>query len=138
MSPSAVFSPIAETGFSKADSYDAHRPSYNPAAVSLLLSSLKLVDKPSAQIAEIASGTGKFTSLLSARPENYEIIAVEPHPQMAGVLRSKELPGVEVREGNATAIPIEDGWADAVIVAQVFSLTHSLTHSGLFEGSNAA
>jgi SAM-dependent methyltransferase len=141
MSPSAVFSSIAQSGFSKADSYDAHRPSYNPKAVELLLSSLKLLDKPEARIAEIASGTGKFTALISARPENYEIVAVEPHPQMVGVLRSKELRGVTVREGNATAIPIEDGWADAVIVAQVYitySLSLTFTTPGYLEYSNSA
>ncbi|KAA8894657.1 putative 2-heptaprenyl-1,4-naphthoquinone methyltransferase [Sphaerosporella brunnea] len=111
---------VAQSGFSSADSYDAHRPSYNPAAVEFLISTLGLAGKSQAKLAEIASGTGKFTSLLSARPENFETIAVEPHGQMREVLQKKALQGVAVREGNALAVPIEDGWADSVIAAQAF------------------
>ena len=38
---------------------------------------------------------------------------------MLRVLRAKELDGVDVREGSAHAIPVEDRWADALVVAQV-------------------
>ena len=65
-------------------------------------------------------GTGKFTSILADRPENYEIIAVEPHADMRKVLEGKALKGVRVLDGAAVAMPaVETGWADAVVVAQV-------------------
>jgi hypothetical protein len=38
---------------------------------------------------------------------------------MLRVLRAKDLRGVQVKEGNAHSIPVENGWADSVIVAQV-------------------
>lgn len=132
---------VAQSGFSSADSYDAHRPSYNPAAVEFLISTLGLAGKSQAKLAEIASGTGKFTSLLSARPENFETIAVEPHGQMREVLQKKALQGVAVREGNALAVPIEDGWADSVIAAQAFHwsvrqlLEPCITHFDVSPGS---
>lgn len=34
-------------------------------------------------------------------------------------LEGKGLKGVVVREGSSTACPVEEGWADGVIVAQV-------------------
>jgi len=108
--------PIAATGFTAADSYDAHRPSYHPVAVSFLLSRLGLPAE-SPRLVELACGTGKFTELLAPVVAG-RIIAVEPHDSMADVLRRKDLP-VEVRKGSAVDIPVEDGWADAVVAAQV-------------------
>lgn len=60
----------AQTGFSNASHYDAHRPSYPEEAVSKLLKHLGVADQPKAQIVELASGTGKFTELLVKRGEN--------------------------------------------------------------------
>ena len=117
--PVPALSSIAQTGFSAAHSYDLHRPSYNKAAVEHLLKNLALSGAAGANVLEIASGTGKFTTLLAARDEAFAIVAVEPHRQMSAVLQQKNLAGVEVREGSAYAIPVEDGWADAVIAAQV-------------------
>ncbi|KAI5849956.1 S-adenosyl-L-methionine-dependent methyltransferase [Tricharina praecox] len=123
-----TLNPIAATGFTAADSYDAHRPSYHPAAVSFLISSLGLPESP--KILELASGTGKFTELLVPLfSESGKIVAVEPHDAMADVLREKKLP-VEVKKGSAVDIPVEDGWADTVITAQAFhwfATTEALT-----------
>lgn len=38
---------------------------------------------------------------------------------MRAVLERKQLPGVRVLDGTATKMPVESGWADAVVVAQV-------------------
>ena len=112
--------PIATTGFTSADSYDSHRPSYHPITVSFLISCLGLPESP--KILELAPGTGKFTELLAPLfGESGEIIAVEPHDAMADVLREKKLP-VEVKKGSAVDIPVEDRWADTVVAAQVPSL----------------
>ncbi|KAF9774516.1 hypothetical protein IL306_007470 [Fusarium sp. DS 682] len=112
---------IATKGFDDAQSYDAHRPSYPPAAVASLLGHLGLAGQSGHHILDLAAGTGKFTELLSARPEEYEIIAVEPLDSMRNTLAAKELPKVDVRPGTAAEMKdVEDGWADGCVVAQAF------------------
>ncbi|KAI5838981.1 S-adenosyl-L-methionine-dependent methyltransferase [Morchella snyderi] len=114
------YDPIALTGFSAAASYDAHRPSYIAPALTHLLEQLNVASVPHAKILDLAAGTGKLTELLAARPEEYKVVAVEPHKDMLAALRAKDLKGVSVKEGNAYDIPVEDGWADATVVAQAF------------------
>ncbi|RBA16357.1 hypothetical protein FPRO05_11692 [Fusarium proliferatum] len=102
-------------------SYDAHRPSYPPAAVASLLGRLGLEGQSGHHILDLAAGTGKFTELLSARPEGYKIIAVEPLDSMRNTLVAKKLSRVDVRAGTAAEMKdVGDGWADGCIVAQAF------------------
>ncbi|KAH8815174.1 S-adenosyl-L-methionine-dependent methyltransferase [Xylogone sp. PMI_703] len=111
----------AANGFQNASNYDKNRPSYPPEAVEKLLSALKMSGKKNARIIDLACGTGKFTVSLEARPEEYEIVAVEPHKAMRETLEAKNLGArVKVLDGNASSMPIEDGWADACIAAQAF------------------
>jgi ubiquinone/menaquinone biosynthesis C-methylase UbiE len=109
----------AVTGFDNASAYDVHRPSYPPGAVDALLRNLQVADNHGARVVDLAAGTGKFTELLAARGEQYDIIAVEPVAKMRQSLVDKHLAGVKVLDGLATGMDIEDGWADAVIAAQV-------------------
>jgi trans-aconitate methyltransferase len=110
----------ASKGFHNAQSYDAHRPSYGDAAVSSLLKHLGLEGRKNARIVDLAAGTGKFTEVLAARPEEFEIIAVEPLDPMRETLAEKRLNGVEVQEGTGSDMKgVQTGWADGVIVAQV-------------------
>ncbi|KAI9171365.1 methyltransferase [Paramyrothecium foliicola] len=110
----------ATNGFSDAQAYDAHRPSYPTGAVDSLLKHLRVADKPGSKIIDLAAGTGKFTELLAQRGEHYEILAVEPHEKMRQTLVSKNLQGVEACKGTAEKMDVPDGWADAIIVAQAF------------------
>lgn len=119
-----LYDPVALKGFSSASSYDAHRPSYVPAALSHLLTQLDVSNIPGAKILDLAAGTGKLTELLAARDEGYDIVAVEPHKDMIATLKQKQLVGVEAKEGDAYAIPVEDEWADAVVIAQVGLTPH--------------
>jgi hypothetical protein len=69
--------PVAITGFtSDTTNYDSARPDHQPQAVSHLLSRLSIPHRGT--VVEIGSGTGKFTSHLLSRPENWTIICVEP------------------------------------------------------------
>ena len=111
--------PYATSGFASASAYDAHRPSYPPAAVSSLLSALKVEGATGARIIDLAAGTGKFTEILASREEGYDILAVEPHEDMRNELLRKKLKGVKVVNGTAETIGVEREWADAVICAQV-------------------
>ena len=115
----STFSPIAQTSFSNSTAYDAHRPTYPQASVQHLLEQCRVAGKRGARIIDLAAGTGKFTEALAAREEAFEIVAVEPHADMRRVLSERGLKGVKVVDGTAEDLPIENGWADAVFVAQV-------------------
>lgn len=66
-------------GFQNASSYDKHRPSYPPEAVTRFLKHLQVSGVKEARIIDLAAGTGKFTEMLVGREEDFEILAVEPH-----------------------------------------------------------
>lgn len=116
-----ALAPEAATGFHDASQYEKHRPSYPPEAVDALLQHMDLRGKTGAKIMDLACGTGKFTDLLVAREEGFEVVGVEPHEEMRRVLVEK-VEGVErvvVRDGSAENTGVEEGWADGVIAAQV-------------------
>lgn len=117
----------AHTGFAASSAYDTYRPSYPTEAVFQLLSALKVAGVAGATIADLAAGTGKFTELLAARPEQYKIIAVEPHDGMREQLEKKKLQGLIVLNGTADDMSeIADGSLDALVVAQVSLPLHTL------------
>jgi ubiquinone/menaquinone biosynthesis C-methylase UbiE len=71
----------------------------------------------STTVVDLAAGTGKLTRALLTT--GARVVAVEPVPAMRTML-SKVVPGVEVLDGTAEAIPLPDSSADAVTVAQAF------------------
>ena len=110
----------AQTGFASSAAYDAHRPTYSPEAVEELLTRLEVSGVAGAKILDLAAGTGKFTEVLAARPEGYEITAVEPHDGMRQELERKQVNAVRVYKGTADAMPdVADTSMTAVIAAQV-------------------
>ncbi|KAH7359397.1 methyltransferase domain-containing protein [Plectosphaerella cucumerina] len=110
----------AQNGFSDAASYDTHRPSYPSVAVDKFLGHLGLAKLTGASVIDLAAGTGKLTQSLTARPEDFSILAVEPHKGMRGELERKSLPRVDARDGFAEKIPAPDEWADSVVAGQAF------------------
>ena len=68
-------------------------------------------------VVDVGAGTGKFTRELVAR--GLRVTAVEPLAGMRAVLE-RELPEVEAVEGAAEALPLADGVAAAITVAQAF------------------
>lgn len=110
----------AQSGFASAAEYETHRPSYPREAVEELLQKLEISGKEGAKIADLAAGTGKFTEILSSRPERYDIVAIEPHDAMRAQLEQKHLAGVRVIKGQAENLAdIPDGSLAAVVAAQV-------------------
>lgn len=102
--------PVAAAGFgSAADVYERARPSYPQPAVDWFVERTGL--GPGATVVDVGAGTGKLTRLLV--PSGARVVAVEPIPEM----RAK-ITGVEVLDGTAEELPLEDGAADAVTVAQ--------------------
>jgi SAM-dependent methyltransferase len=73
--------------------------------------------RPGRLVVELGSGTGKFTRGL--RPFGAAVVAVEPTEGMRRVF-VRHLPSTLVVPGQAEAIPLPDGFADAVVVAQAF------------------
>ena len=73
----------------------------------------------------LGAGTGIFTRALLAHPDWAESIkelrAVEPSEGMRDVFtKTVSDPRVSVREGTFDTTGIEDGWADLVVIAQVW------------------
>ena len=108
--------PTAASGFgSGAEAYERGRPSYPDAAVAHLVEVLQL--GTGKRVLDLAAGTGKMTRLLA--PFGVEIVAVEPVAGMR-VAFEAAVPGIEILEGTAEAIPLPDASVDAVVVAQAF------------------
>ena len=107
---------VAVEGFTKGtDAYERARPSYPPAVVSFVVGELGI--GPASTVVDLAAGTGKLTRLLV--PTGAKIIAVEPVEAMRAKL-AEVVPGVEVRDGTAEALPLGDASVDCVTVAQAF------------------
>jgi SAM-dependent methyltransferase len=108
--------PRAAVGFERAaDAYERGRPDYPTEAVTWLRDRLEL--GPGRTVVDLAAGTGKLTRLL--RPTGARVVAVEPVAAMRDRL-AQAVPSAEIVDGTAEAIPLPDGSADAVTVAQAF------------------
>jgi SAM-dependent methyltransferase len=106
----------AAGGFAhNAEAYERARPSYPAEAVAHVVGHGGL--GPGRRVLDLAAGTGKLTRLLVA--SGAEVVAVEPVAAMRAQL-SAAVPGVEVLDGTAEAIPLPDASVDVVTVAQGF------------------
>ena len=100
----------AATGFARAAAaYERGRPEFPGEAVDRLVAAL-----PGRAVVDLGAGTGKLAHALVAR--GCDVTAVEPVAEMRALIR----PPVRAIDGVAEAIPLTDGAADAVTVAQAF------------------
>jgi ubiquinone/menaquinone biosynthesis C-methylase UbiE len=116
-SSSAAFAKVAE-------SYERRRPSYTPELVAWVVARAGI--RPGTTVVDVAAGTGKLTRQLV--PTGARVVAVEPLAEMRAQLEAV-VPGVEVLEGTAEALPLPDAEADAITVASAmhwFDLGHAL------------
>jgi ubiquinone/menaquinone biosynthesis C-methylase UbiE len=106
----------AAKGFARgAEDYEQGRPGCPRQAVDLLVAQFAI--GPGTTVVDLGAGTGKFTRLLV--PTGAHIVAVEPVAEMRAVF-ARAVPGVEVVDGTAEAIPCVDGSVDVVTAAQSF------------------
>jgi SAM-dependent methyltransferase len=108
--------PAAVHGFDAAATiYERARPGYPSEAVDFLVEATRARER--GPVVDLGAGTGKLTKELIAR--GLPCIAVEPVAAMCGALATT-LPGVHVVQAPAEAIPLADGVAGTVVVAQAF------------------
>jgi SAM-dependent methyltransferase len=106
----------ARRGFQAgAAAYERGRPGYPAGAIEWLRTELRL--RPGRTVADIGAGTGKLTRELVA--SGATVVAVEPVPGMREVL-ARTVPGAQVLDGTAEAMPVADESVDAITVAQAF------------------
>ncbi|MDX6476220.1 MAG: hypothetical protein QOH95_1731 [Gaiellaceae bacterium] len=104
--------PRAAVGFANAaDVYERARPSYPQEAIDWLVAETGLGSEHT--VVDLGAGTGKLTRLLL--PTGARVVAVEPLAEMRAHIK-----GAEVLDGTAESIPLADGSADFVTVAQAF------------------
>jgi ubiquinone/menaquinone biosynthesis C-methylase UbiE len=102
--------------FAKAASvYERARPEFPTQAIDWLVEHLRITS--STRLLDLAAGTGRSTRPLYEH--THEIVAVEPVPEMRQVLQAS-LPEIEVLDGTAERIPLQDASVGAVVVAQAF------------------
>lgn len=107
---------VAARGFQAgAVAYEAARPGYPDAAVAVVGRELSV--HAGTRVCDLAAGTGKLTRRLVEL--GADVVAVEPVDAMRAQL-AIAVPGVDVLEGTAEAIPLPDASVDAVTVAQAF------------------
>lgn len=107
-----VLHPLADRFASVADEYERGRPEYPPAVVGALAAELGL--QAGASVLDLAAGTGKLSRALLAG--GLDVVAVEPQQ----ALRERLVASIgeeRVKDGLAEAIPLGDGSAAAVTVA---------------------
>jgi ubiquinone/menaquinone biosynthesis C-methylase UbiE len=98
-----------------AASYERGRPDYPAAAVAIIVGTFGITS--SSTVLDLAAGTGKLTRLLV--PTGAQVVAVEPMAGMRTTLAAA-VPGVDVRDGQAENIPLDDRSVDAVTIGQAF------------------
>jgi ubiquinone/menaquinone biosynthesis C-methylase UbiE len=106
------------TGFdSAAAAYTAGRPGYPGEAVALVVDRLGVT--PGRRVLDLGAGTGKLTRELVDR--GADVVAVEPMAGMRDELR-RSIPGdrLEILEGTAEALPLDDASVDGATIAQAF------------------
>ena len=106
----------AAQGFDRgAGDYEKGRPGYPPGVAATLARECSVDERTRA--VDVGAGTGKFTrELFRLTPH---VTAVEPVAAMRAVYAGN-FPGEPVVEGTAEDLPVGDGEADLVTVAQAF------------------
>lgn len=107
--------PLASQFASVAETYELGRPDYGPAVIGAAAAELGI--RPGDRVLDLAAGTGKLTRALVAY--GFDVVAVEPQEPLRRVLAEK-VGAASVCDGVAEQIPLEDGSAAGVMIADAF------------------
>ncbi|KAF3284176.1 hypothetical protein TWF970_011395 [Orbilia oligospora] len=139
--------------------YEKARPSYPAESLSKIFTAFHKSIKNNKtdggiNVVELGAGTGIFTRLLISPPETTpeipqinKIVAVEPGPGMregfisaltkknisVGTTGVKGEEKVQILPGTFDSIPVEDAWADGIVIAQAFHWSHGHYENALKE-----
>ncbi|OQS00292.1 hypothetical protein THRCLA_06057 [Thraustotheca clavata] len=108
---------VAKHGFTNGSLYDKARPNFPIESLKALIP--PLLNPATANVLEIGSGTGKFTSLLHHEAKIEHLVAIEPAEDMRATF-SILFPDVPCIDGSATSLPAEAHSQDAIYIAQAF------------------
>ncbi len=104
--------PGAETFLASADAYDRHVGRYGTALATALIGFARVA--PGMSALDVGCGPGALTAALAARPGAGRVCAADPSPPFAAACRAR-VPGAEVVEAGAEALPFADGAVDATL-----------------------
>jgi SAM-dependent methyltransferase len=93
--------------------YHRGRPRWPEAVVEAATAGLARDDR----VVDLGAGTGQLTHALVRR--FIQVTAIEPLAELRHLLHA-ELPDVDLREGVAESLPLGDGSAEAIFVAEAF------------------
>lgn len=104
----------------KAEKYELYRPTYTEESLIKILDLCNLEPSNKVKVADIGSGTGKFTQLLLDK--GFYVYAVEPNEQMRNIAERKFIDYDNFNSINKTAenTHLEDKYVSIVTVAQAF------------------
>lgn len=102
----------------KAEKYEKYRPSYPKESLEIIQEQCHLALNNNIFIADIGSGTGKFTELLLEKDCN--VYAIEPNDNMREIAEAKFIdnPNYNSINSNAENTGLDDNSVDLITVAQ--------------------
>ena len=104
----------------KAEKYELYRPTYTEESILKILDLCNVIPNNKINIADIGSGTGKFTQLLLDK--GFNVYAIEPNEQMRTIAEKKFKDYDNFNSINKTAedTNLEDNSISIITVAQAF------------------
>lgn len=111
-----------------ADDWDAIRSLYVPEQQVEAAMAAVLGERPVGRLVDLGTGTGRMLEVFGGKA--LRAVGVDRSPEMLRLARAKlaeAVPGAELRQGDLTALPLNDAAADTVILHQVL---HFVTQPG--------
>lgn len=80
----------------------------------------RLTVGPTDHVLDVGCGTGALLYRIASSYPNARLVGVEPVPEMLGIARNRLPPRVELREGRAEQLPLNDESFDVVVSCNMF------------------
>lgn len=106
--------------YNKADKYELYRPNYTNESIDLIIEKCKIDLNNNLFVADIGSGTGKFTKLLLDK--GFNVFAIEPNSDMRKIAQKKfkNYNNFISLDNTAEDTGLKENSVDLITVAQAF------------------